>query len=124
MLSNNPYIYVISEDLVFIKLIEVMFNNKLIEPQIESISSFIELKEKRFRIPTGIILLDDHITGASSLEVITFLRYNRRLECPIYLFCESASDFSDKAMQRGANHCFFKPFKPRLVVNEIIDNLK
>lgn len=124
MLKDNLSIYIISEDLVFIRLIELLFNNKLPEPQIERISSFIELKKKQFNRPPDIIILDDFIIGAASVEVITFLRFNRRLECPVYLFCESVSDLVNKAIERGANHYYTKPFKPLSVVDEIVDNLK
>jgi len=120
MIRGSVSIYIICEDLVFSRLMEFMFNKYLAEPVIERISSFKELKEKKSERPPDIVILDDYNTGAASLEVITFIRFNKRLECPVYLFCENVADMINKALQRGANHCYTKPFKPLLAVEEII----
>ena len=124
MQRDNLYIYIICEDLVLTGLLEIIFNKFLTKPGIEKIISFKELKEKQPWHPPDIIILDDFITGASSLEVITFLRFNRRLDCPIFFFCESVPEIANAALQRGANYYYTKPFKPLLVVEEIISYLK
>jgi DNA-binding response OmpR family regulator len=124
MPSDDLSIFVISKDLIFISLIEVMLNQYLNNPHIEKILSFNELKEKQTVMPPDVIILDDFIIGAASLEVITFIRYNRRFACPIFLFCESVTDIANNAIKQGANQYFTKPFNPESVVSEIVKSLK
>lgn len=124
MRSEDLCIYVISRDLIFIRLIEVMLHQYFSHPNIEKIFSFNELKKRQPVKPPDVIILDDFIIGAASLEVITFIRYNRRLECPIYLFCESVTDLVKNAIKQGANQYFTKPFIPESVANEILKSLK
>ena len=123
MQGDKLNIYIVSEDLVFIRLMEIVFNHYLINPSVEKISSFVDLKEKKIIDSPDFVILDDFIAGASSLEVITFLRFNRRLDCPVYFFCETVPDLAEKAIQRGANRYYTKPFKPWMVAEEIISNL-
>ena len=121
MKDFRPIIFIISGNKIFAQLIEASISIYLKNPGIVKISSFNELKEKYLNEPVEIIILDDIIPGASALEIITFLRFNRILICPIYLFCEDAPDFISKALNSGANRCIIKPFKPLKVVEEIIN---
>lgn len=123
MKKDIPVIYVISGDTVFISLIEKTFNMNQISQKTEISQSFIDLKEKKSITQPSLVILDDLVTGAASPEIITFLRFNRRLECPILLFCENVPDLMEKALKRGANRCITKPFNLRQTGNVIITSL-
>lgn len=123
MHKDNLCIYIISEDPVFVRLIEVMLKHFSTNPRIEKLYSFIELKEKQISKSPDLIILEDIVSGAASLEVISFLRLSKRIICTICFFCEDVYDIKEKAIIRGANYCYNKPFNPREVVNEIVNNL-
>ncbi len=122
MQTNSLNIYIISEDLMFIKLIETMLERFTIEANIEKISTFIEIVNKDYSNPPDIIILDDIISGATILEVISYLRLNKRLLSTICFFSIDVYDIKTKAYERGVNYFYNKPFDPKAVVLEIINN--
>jgi len=122
MQTNSLNIYIISEDLMFIKLIETMLERFSVEPNIEKISTFIEIVNKDHSNPPDIIILDDIISGATILEVISYLRLNKRLLSTICFFSIDVYDIKIKAYERGVNYFYNKPFDPKAVVIEIINN--
>ncbi len=60
--------------------------------------------------------------GATILEVISYLRLNKRLLSTICFFSIDVYDIKTKAYERGVNYFYNKPFDPKAVVLEIINN--
>lgn len=123
MKKNSLYIYIISEDLVFVRLMEVMLKHFSTNPEIKKFHSFIELKDARIDKHPDLIILDDIVSGAASFEVISFLRLSKRIISTICFFGDDIYDIKENAIKRGANYFYNKPFDPKAVVNEIVSNL-
>ena len=69
--KSRVHIFIISEDVVFVRLMEYMFNKYLLNPIICKYYSILELKEN-IDINPDLIILDDVVAGAASFEVISF----------------------------------------------------
>ncbi len=126
MITKNQglRIFIISNDLIFIKVMETLLSAKLQDPLIEKLSSFRALKEKQLLAPPDMIIMDDFIPGAGSAEVLTFIRHDRRIACPVYLFCEKLTDNVKNSIGRGANRYFTRPFNLEVIAAEILNDLK
>lgn len=114
-------IYIISEDPVFFTLLEMMFLYYIDEVVIEQYHSFLSLKEAEGKIPPDLIVLDDIVAGAASMEIVSWFRTKRRLNSTICFFSEDVHDIEEKALHRGADYFFTKPFKPVEVVEKMVD---
>jgi response regulator of citrate/malate metabolism len=119
-----PGIYIISKDFIFIKVMEAMLNRRFPAHYVFKISSFREFREKLIAESPGMIFMDDYIAGTGSIELITFIRNDRRLECPIYLFCEKVTENVKNSLSLGVNRYFAKPFDMEAIANEIYNDLK
>ncbi len=121
--SKKKYIYIISEDLVFIQLIKVLLQHYLTEPDIEQISTFSELLNSEKSQEPDLIILDDIISGATIIEVISYLRLTRKLLSTICFFSVDVYDIKTKAIARGINYFYSKPFNPKVAVSDIVKNI-
>jgi len=124
MQSTELHIYIISEDPVFFKLIEIMLKHFTHSPYIEEYHSFIELKTKDHDPEPDLIILDDIVAGAASVEIISYFRLDKNANSTICFFSEDVHDIEEKAIERGANIFIKKPFKPRETIEEIVDKVK
>lgn len=112
-----------SIDYVFTELIKRALDQFHESYTIEIHSLFSEAKAFDDETALDFIIVDDAIIGTSSYELISFLRLNKRITCPIFYFGAAEYDGERKALLTGASHFFKKPFNP-LEVAEAFANLK
>lgn len=112
-------IAIISENLIFSKLIDSYLKSKLPECLITRFSSFAAIKEKIRRSDFQMIVVDGLISGLASFEIINYLRLRKRVICPICLFSDAANDYFMIKAKKGVHYHFRKPFDARMVTNEI-----
>ncbi|MBN1989069.1 MAG: response regulator [Bacteroidales bacterium] len=79
-------------------------------------SSFSDANKVHNNDGITFIMVDDAIIGASSYELISYLRLNRKANCPIIYFGVNEHDSQKKAISIGANHFVNKPFKPEDII--------
>ena len=111
---------IISNDFVFNELMATMIKQFSKNNDITKISSYNELRELENLEETDLILLSDMVEGARGSTVLEYLRYNKKIICPIGFFCEDIPDLRLKALKRGANYCYKRPFKPDIIVLDIL----
>lgn len=116
------HISLISQDIVFVQLMEFLFRKSLDCPVIEKYYSIVELKKKE-EIISDLVVLDDIVEGAASFEVISYLRFNQRFINTICFFGEDDENMRIHSLRKGANSFYKKPFSPEDVVGEIVNNL-
>jgi len=116
-------IYIISEDLIFIQLIKFMLNHYVSDTDIEEFNTFSELLNSENTIAPDLILLDDIISGATIMEVISYLRLTRKLLSTICFFSVDVYDIKTKAIARGINYFYEKPFNPKIAIKDIAQNM-
>jgi len=121
--NKKIHIYIISEDLVFIQLIKVLLQHNLKELYIEQFSTFSELLKSEKSQEPDLIILDDIISGATIIEVISYLRLTRKLLSTICFFSVDVYDIKTRAIARGVNYFYGKPFNPEVAVNDIVKNI-
>jgi DNA-binding response OmpR family regulator len=113
-------IAIISENLIFTKLIDSHLKRKLPECLITRFSSFTAIKEKIRRSAFELIMVDGIISGMASFEIINYLRSRKKVICPICFFSDAPNDFFKiKANKKGVNYHYRKPFDALTVTNEI-----
>ncbi len=118
---NEPItIYVISEDVVFKALLNKILKLNLSTPLIVNYNSFSKVKSIVPGVRVDLIILDDVITGSASHEVVNLLRLEKRIPCPIYYFSYAEYEEEKKALYRGANFFFNKPFNPGEIAQHIV----
>jgi len=120
MQDKNLNIYIISEDIMFIQLIETMLRHYTAVPIIKVFNSFHKLLNNTSNISPNIIIMDDIISGATSLEVISYLRITKKYISKISFFSYNVYGIRTKALARGINYFYSKPFDPQLVVGQIV----
>ena len=114
--------YIISEDYVLTVILRKILKSSLYRPAIYSLHSFSDVKSIKSGEVIDLILLDDLLSGAASHEVVNTLRLEKKVKCPIYYLSNSESKEEKKALYRGANYLFKKPFKPEDLVQHIMTN--
>lgn len=104
-------IIVFSEDIVFTHIMRRIFENYAVQYNAVYLDSFSEAHRIPEKNPTKLVVVDDVIVGTSSFELISFLRLDRKLKCPIYYF--DAADYQNerKSLLIGASRFIRKPFK-------------
>lgn len=117
------HIYVVSGDYVFTELMATMFRQFLNESIITKIHSFNVLREVNQLEKCDLLLLGDLVEGARGLEVLEYLRLKRKLVCPIAYFCDNVAELKEKAIRRGSNYCYTKPYKPDRIVLDLIQKM-
>ena len=116
-------IIVFSIDVVFTEILERILENVLGDFDYNILSSFSDAKKTTQDDPVKLIFVDEVIIGTSSYELISYIRQNLKIICPIIFFGASEHDGEHKAMQSGANHFITKPFKPDELAKIIHDIL-
>ena len=122
MKKEIVFIYLISEDPVFTTSIEVMFKYYQNNILIKKFRSLTEIRDMQITINPDLIIVDEMVEGAAIFEVISFLRQTKKVTSSIFYFGEDVHDVQTKALRRGANYFYKKPFNPRTVVYEIVNN--
>jgi DNA-binding response OmpR family regulator len=117
-------IAIISENLIFSKLLDTYLKRKVPECLITWFSSFALIKEKIRRTDFDMIMVDGFISGVESFEIIDFLRRRKRISCPICFFSDTYDDYLKiKANRNGINYHYRKPFDAHSVTSEIASRL-
>jgi len=116
------FIYIISQDQVFTNLMLVMFKQFSPDAKIKTFKSLFELKDFEIMTDPDLIVLDNLVEGAASLEVLSYLRQKARLKAAIYYFGEDVYGEKMKVISNGANYFYTKPFHPRIVTYEMVNN--
>jgi DNA-binding response OmpR family regulator len=117
-------IAIISENLIFSKLIDSHLKRKLPECLISRFSSFSAIKEKIRRSDFQMIMVDGFISGMASSEIINYLRQRKKVNCPICFFSDVPDDhYKIKASKKSVNYHYRKPFDAGKVTSEIAANL-
>lgn len=117
------HIFVVSGDHVFTELMASMFREFLKESIITKVHSFNVLREVNQLEKCDLLLLGDLIEGARGSEVLEYVRLKRKLVCPIAYFCDNVADLKEKAIRRGSNYCYTKPYKPDGIVLDLIQKM-
>ena len=111
-------------DLVFTQIAKQILDKIISSPKLIVLNSYSDAKDITESENISLILVDDLIIGTSSYELISFLRLNRKLLCPIIYFGISEYEGEKKAISTGANHFINKPFNPdetaELIKNTLI----
>jgi len=122
---NDPVkIIVFSIDIVFTEILERILENILSDFDYNILSSFSEAKNTSTNDPVKLIFVDDVIIGTSSYELISYIRLNLKLICPIVFFGASEHRGEYKAIQSGAKYFITKPFNPDELAKIIKDILR
>jgi len=88
-----------------------IFENYASQYHSEYLASFSEAHNIPVKNPTKLVVVNDVILGSSSFELISFLRLDRKLNCPIYHFDAADYQNEQKSLLIGASRFFRKPFK-------------
>ncbi len=120
-MSDQFKIYIICEDLVLGVLLNKILNISLHKPVIVYYKSFSDVKSIREGENPGLVILDDIITGSASHEIANILRLEKKIKCPVYYLSNAEYGEEKKALYRGANYFFRKPFNPDELTQHIID---
>jgi len=116
-------IIILSGDYVFTELMATMFRQFLQNAKITKMHSFNSIREEDRIDQCDLILLGDIVEGARGSQVLEYLRLKRLVVCPIAYFCDEVPELIEKAIRRGANYCYSKPFKPDVIALDLIQKL-
>ena len=114
---NKVSALIISEDVVLVSILRRFLLNHCHRVTIEARYSFAEVKSLPLKYEVDLVFIDDSITGTANYEVISHLRYEKEVKAPVYYF--SNADTEERALAKGANYLFPKPFNPNELVNHI-----
>lgn len=103
-------IVVFSIDLVFVEVIKCILHKYNIQHKINIYSSFSEAKTISENDNINLMIIDDPIIGASSLEIISFLRLKQKIICPFIYFGVAEHNGERNAILSGASYFFNKPY--------------
>lgn len=110
---------IITEDLVFKEIVHRLICYSIAGAHLIRIRSYEQLIKMPLENKIDLIVLDDSISDAAYYEFITYLRINKGVLAPIFLF--SSVDYIKKqAFDSGVNFFFKKPFEPKEVINQIV----
>jgi DNA-binding response OmpR family regulator len=115
-------IIIICEDLVLNILLKKALILWLKGATVIFYSSFSEVKSLDPDQNADLIILDDIITGSASHEIVHILRQTKKIKCPVYYLSNAEYGEEKKALYRGANYFFKKPFNPEQLMLHISDN--
>ena len=117
-------IAIISENLIFSRVLDSHLKRKVPDCSITQFSSFPVIREKLRRTGFDMIMVDGIISGLSGFEIIEYLRHRKRVSCPICFFSEVPAEYyKTKSHKNGANYHYKKPFNAMTVTSEIADCL-
>ena len=118
-MKNIPKIVIISEDYIFSNILQGLINIHINPAIVIIYETFSAAKSISNYDSIDVIIIDDKITGTASHEVQAYIREEKKISCNIYYFSNDEYEEEQKALERGANYFFKKPFKPQ----EFIDHL-
>ena len=107
-------------DLVFVEIIKRILDKSSKKHKIIIYSLFSEAKTISENDDINLMIIDDPIIGASSFELISFLRLKQKIVCPFIYFGIEEYDGERNAILSGANSFFNKPFNTD-EVGEVIE---
>lgn len=120
----NKTIVVMSNDILFSQLFETLLYRKIKGVNIVVCKSIQDIKEKVPVHSASLGLLDSILNGISSLEVIRYLRMERRIVTPLFYFSDIQTEaYTYKAYEMGASRIIHRPFDPNAVTDEIVELL-
>ena len=117
-------IIIFSVDLVFVNILKQILGEIDKKFQISVYQLFSEAQNFPENKSVDLILVDDLIIGTPSYELISFLRLNRKILCPLIYFGINEHNGERKALLSGANYFINKPFNPDNVLRVIQDGLE
>lgn len=113
-------LFIISDDLLFAKIIIPLLNLKIDNLEIEVCTSVDEIVVKIDKDRCDLVLVDGGMTNMLSLEVIQFIRLKKNVINPIWFFPQiQTRPYLYKAYEMGVSRIINKPFDPYWVVTEI-----
>lgn len=115
--ENNIEIIFFSCDLVLIQIVNRLFDKFISGYSYTTYDSFIDSNSIDNSDSPKLILVDDHIIGTSSYELMSYLRLNRKIYSPIVYLGVHEHDNAKRALAIGANYFIAKPFNPDEVVH-------
>ena len=119
---SGPFrIIIICEDLVLDVLLKKALKLWLETASVVFYTSFSEVKSMSPGVHVDLIILDDVITGSASHEIVHILRQKKKIKCPVYYLSSAEYGEEKKALYRGANYFFKKPFDPEQLMQHIIE---
>jgi len=111
-----------SNDILFPQLFETLLYRKIKGVNVIVCKSIQEIKEKVPVHSANLGLLDSILNGISSLEVIRYLRMERRIVTPLFYFSDIQTEaYTYKAYEMGASRIIHRPFDPNVVTDEIVE---
>lgn len=114
---------VISENIIFTKIMVSFLKRKIAECSIIHFSSFPQVKQEIDGVVFDGIIVDGIISGVASFEIVDYLRLQKNFIGPIYFFSEVHADyFKLKAYETGVNFYYEKPFDPHFVTQNIVSS--
>lgn len=99
-------------DLVFVEIIKRILDQSNQKHKNIVYSLFSEAKSITKNDDISLMIIDDPIVGASSFELISFLRLKQKIICPFIYFGVEEYDGERNAILSGANYFFNKPYNP------------
>lgn len=114
------HLLIVSGDSIFIALIRRFLFNQGLQLSTCVCQSFTEVKSLTADLQISGVILDDNIVGFSSLELISYLRFEKKMICPVVFFSTEGRQSEEKALLRGATRYFQKPFNPTEVFPQLI----
>ena len=97
-------------DLVFVEIIKRIFDKFNEKYKIIVYSSFSEAKNILRNDDIKLMIIDDPIIGASSFELISFLRLKQKIIYPFIYFGVAEYNGERNSIFSGANYFFNKPY--------------
>ncbi|MDA3854353.1 MAG: hypothetical protein PF444_08970 [Bacteroidales bacterium] len=114
-MDRKLIIKIFSIDLVFIEIIKRIMDRCNKRHRVEVYTLFSEAKTITTNDYINLMIIDDQIIGASSYELMSFLRLKQKIVCPFIYFGVAEHDGERNAILSGANYFFNKPFDPKEV---------
>ncbi len=117
---ERTYTFIIfSADTVFRAIMQRLLMLNCQHCNVHILSSYAEAKHVNLETAHALII-DDKIEGATSLELIAYLRSQKKIISPLYYLSVAGQTEEKKALLNGVNFYFEKPFYP----DELIKHLK
>lgn len=117
---EKTYTFIIfSADTVFTAIIQRLLMLNCQNCNLHLFSSYTEATQINLE-PADALIIDDKIEGATSLELIAYLRSQKKIISPLYYLSVAGQTEEKKALLNGVNFFFEKPFYP----DELIKHLK
>jgi DNA-binding NtrC family response regulator len=123
-MSMKQTIFIITEDIIFQKLIEVPLTGKISDLRVVVCKSYQDVDELQCPLSSNLIILDDTLKGISLIEVIQHIPKHKRIISSIWFFTEIKTEpYIFKAYQMGVTRVILKPFDQHKIAIEILNQL-